>query len=149
MNRSNKKIKRGAGFTLIELLVVLGIASLLSAVAVPSYYLMRNNAALNSEVQNFISALRQTQNFAVSAQGLSPGHTLTIISNNGYRIDNGLEYYIENGINISGNVTQVTYNKLFGTTNCYPNDCTFIIGPDNHKKEIKVNSQGTVSITNL
>jgi len=144
MNRFNKKIKSGAGFTLIELLVVLGIASLLSAVAVPSYNLIRNNAALNSEVQNFISALRLTQNFAVSAQG-GTGHTLTIISESSYKIDISPTHYTDNGITIiQASVPQVTFNKLSGTTSCNPT-CTFTIGLPTHNKRIEINNQGTIS----
>ncbi len=62
-------MKRPTGFTLIELLVVIAIVGTLSAIAVPSYQLMRKNVALSSYTQEIVSALRLAQNRSISSQG--------------------------------------------------------------------------------
>jgi putative endonuclease len=142
-------VKSGAGFTLIELLVVMSIISILTAVALPSYNMMRNNATLNSDAQELISNLRLAQSQAMSAQdGLSWGVRLEADRYIIYGGDWSAPQYqkvhtLKNGIQIiQGANTEVVFKRLYGTTA----DATISIGFNGGKqKTVKVDSIGKIS----
>jgi len=147
MNKLSKKINKG--FTLVELLVVMSIISILTAVALPSYSLMRNYATLNGDTQELISNLRLAQSRAMSAQdGLSWGVRLEA---DRYIIYGGdwsapqfqTVHMLKNGIQIIQGVnSEVVFNRLYGTTA----DATISIGFISGKqKTVEVDSVGKIS----
>lgn len=137
------------GFTLIELLVVIGIVSALSAVAVPSYSLMKNHAALNSDTQELFSAIRYAQNQAMSGQdGVAWGVRLEanryIVYGGDWSAPHNTQTHIlDNGIQIIQSVnSEIVFNRLNGTSTNKTITIGFIGG---NQKTIQINNFGKIS----
>lgn len=137
------------GFTLIELLVVMGVISILMAVAVPSYGLIREKTLLNSEAQGLVSILRVAQNHAISSQnGNAWGVRLEanryiIFSGSWAAPQNTIIYRLENGLEIIQGVnTEVVFSRLSGTST----EKTISLGFDgDHEKIITIQANGKIS----
>jgi prepilin-type N-terminal cleavage/methylation domain-containing protein len=149
-----KKLQKG--FTMVELLTVIGIITILTAVAVPSYGLMKKNVSFSSAVEEVANTLREAQNLSMSSQTSDPSleaeewvvgfasdkksYSLYPVSQ--YRIT---EYKLDNGVEIiQGADTEIVFKHLTGTI---VSDQQIIVGfPSGQQKTIEVKANGKISI---
>ena len=151
------KLNKLKGFTLIELLTVIAVMGILTAVAVPSYAVIKQHSVLDSAAQEVVSALKTAQNMAMTAQGGEDYFNVTFITKNQYKIcigqnscstqvysppelDSGLVFsyvFPQTSFPFTINFTRLTGNSSAGTVK---------IGLPGKEKTIQVDSIGKITI---
>ena len=73
LTRIRKEMKGEEGFTLIELMVVILIIGILMAIAIPSFFAVRNRAYAASAQQVRVTAVKTMELYATDNDGLYTG----------------------------------------------------------------------------
>jgi type IV fimbrial biogenesis protein FimT len=125
--RNRKAFRNAAGFNLVELLVVTTLASILMAIAVPSYRYVTNSSRVASEVNNLLGDMMLAR-----AEAIRQGQTVTVCpSTNGTTCStvtdwsNGWIVFTDFNANgavdtdAADNDTVLRYQKQFGGTDTF------------------------------
>lgn len=148
------------GFTLVEISVIIFILSILAGTGLVSFRSYQQNLTLDGNAGQIVSALRLAQNQTISSLNASaygvhfdnnqhvlfigPTYNFSDPANRVFPLSSGIEIY---NINLSGNGSEVLFDRLNGRTEESGSVSLRVITDQTKTKTIYITFSGQISFT--
>ena len=153
IDRSSFLNKRG--FTLVETLIVLAIIAILSAVAVRSYYLLREKQSIQKDADSIVSVIEDAKNMSLNRKNDSSygvnfsSSTVTVFAGATYANGNKISTYnLESNVTISAlaltsSSTEIDFAKITGAPNATG---SIILSTPSYSKIVTIYGTGIIEV---
>lgn len=147
---SNKR-----GFTLVETLIVLVIITILSTIAVKSYYLLREKQSIQKDADSIVSVIEKAKNLSLNRKNDSSygvkfsSSTVTVFVGATYTSGNNISIYnLESNVNISSLLlfpsgTEVNFSKITGAPNATG---TIVLSTPSYSRIVTIYGTGIIEV---